>query len=112
MTADTHCGHPSAAIVSSDEGTSYCRWCEDVGKAREEGRREGMDAVAAVLDDGFDPWPAVKRTVNVEAMDHRARSGLDAILDAVIADACRAIRALASTARESVARVDDVEGGL
>jgi kynureninase len=22
------CGHPTACIVSTDEGTSYCGWCE------------------------------------------------------------------------------------
>ena len=26
------CGHPVACVVSSDEGTNYCGWCEEVGK--------------------------------------------------------------------------------
>jgi hypothetical protein len=29
------CGHPTACITSSDEGTSYCAWCEDVARLRE-----------------------------------------------------------------------------
>jgi len=26
------CGHPAAAIKSTDEGTSHCAWCEEVGR--------------------------------------------------------------------------------
>jgi len=29
------CGHPPAAIVSSDEGTQYCAWCEEVANLQE-----------------------------------------------------------------------------
>ena len=31
------CGHPRACIVSSDEGTGHCAWCEEVAAARAEG---------------------------------------------------------------------------
>lgn len=30
-TSHLPCGHPDACVVSSDEGTHYCRWCEEVG---------------------------------------------------------------------------------
>jgi len=26
---ETHCGHPRSVIVSTDEGTNYCRMCEE-----------------------------------------------------------------------------------
>lgn len=31
----SRCGHPTACIVSSGEGTNYCGWCEDVARLRD-----------------------------------------------------------------------------
>lgn len=33
------CGHPKVCIFSSDEGTHYCRWCEDVARQTAESER-------------------------------------------------------------------------
>ena len=38
------CGHPAAAIASSDEGTHYCRWCADVAAAHNEGWNQALTA--------------------------------------------------------------------
>lgn len=37
------CGHPAACVESSDEGTSFCRWCEDVGRLTEQARLRDID---------------------------------------------------------------------
>ena len=36
------CGHPVACIVSSDEGTAHCAWCEEVAAARAGGYAAGV----------------------------------------------------------------------
>lgn len=30
------CGHPEDAVSYGDEGTNYCRWCEEVGRLEEQ----------------------------------------------------------------------------
>ena len=30
------CGHPPECLNIGDEGTIYCRWCEDVGRLKED----------------------------------------------------------------------------
>jgi hypothetical protein len=30
------CGHPQEAVSYGDEGTNYCRWCEEVGRLEEQ----------------------------------------------------------------------------
>jgi hypothetical protein len=63
--------------------------------ARIDGARGMRDSIAAILDDGgFDPWPAVKRTTNLAAWEEYRVTQLDAILDAVLVDAARDVRAL------------------
>ena len=42
------CGHPRAAIVSSDEGTTHCAWCEDVEAA-------GPKYLEGIIDNGDCP---------------------------------------------------------
>jgi len=47
------CGHPRACIVSSDEGTGHCAWCEEVAAARAEGaaaERERLLELAKYLN--------------------------------------------------------------
>ena len=38
------CGHPVASVSFGDEGTNYCRWCEEVARLKSE-----RDEVAALL---------------------------------------------------------------
>lgn len=33
------CGHPVQAAYTSEEGTSCCKWCVDVGVLKEENRK-------------------------------------------------------------------------
>lgn len=34
------CGHPAACAMGSDEGTSYCRWCDELNQAQAEIARQ------------------------------------------------------------------------
>lgn len=33
LSPQVHCGHPAVCIASDDEGTSHCRWCEELAAA-------------------------------------------------------------------------------
>lgn len=57
------CGHPGACVASSDEGSSYCRWCEEVARltadlaapgysAKAETRIAALEARVAALEGG------------------------------------------------------------
>ena len=35
------CGHPALCVSTSDEGTSYCRWCNDIAALAEARRALG-----------------------------------------------------------------------
>lgn len=36
MSATQYCGHPMSETVTADEGTSYCRECDEAGKPKRE----------------------------------------------------------------------------
>ena len=35
LTTPMPCGHPVGAVSYGDEGTNFCRWCEEVGRLEE-----------------------------------------------------------------------------
>jgi len=51
------CGHPGACIVSTDEGTGHCAWCEEVAelRARLEQADDELDAVDEALGEFYCP---------------------------------------------------------
>jgi hypothetical protein len=65
LKADMPCGHPQACVSAADEGTAYCRWCEDVGRLKADRRmlvervfQQTLEAVRcrAPMCDGEPSW--------------------------------------------------------
>ena len=49
------CGHPVAAVVTADEGTSHCGWCEELAEARAE--KERLEQTLEIVWDRVKCYP-------------------------------------------------------
>jgi len=81
------CGHPTACIVSDDEGTGYCGWCAEVDRVRQEEQEERerlMGLIQLAIDNlsSGNPQPASLalwlKTRTKEADDDAIRKADDA----------------------------------
>ncbi len=94
------CGHPRVCLVSTDEGTHHCAWCED------KARWEGLLAVAADNAEGFRQMLLERER---ELAELKADAQLDAAMLARQCDLAREAEAELARWRMRAAAPTDIE---